>query len=49
MVNKEKLTAFYIAQYQADVANTKNKNLRMKNPEERIGRLRHQMRTATIR
>ncbi len=49
MVNKEKLTAFYVAQYQADVANTKNKNLRMKNPEERIGRLRHQMRTANPR
>ena len=49
MVNKEKLTAFYVAQYQAEVANSRNKNLRMKNPEERIGRLRHQMRTANPR
>ena len=46
MVNREKLTAFYVAQYQADVQKKKNKNLRMKNPEERLSTLRHQMRSA---
>ena len=46
MIKREKLTAFYIEQFEADVSKSKSKNLRMKNPEERVGRLRHQMRTA---
>ena len=46
MVDKAKLTAFYQAQYQADALHQKAKNVRMKNPEERLSRLRRTMRGA---
>ena len=46
MVNKEKLTAFYIAQYQTDVQKRKNRSVKIRQAGERISRLRQQMRSA---
>ncbi len=46
MVDREKLTAFFAAQFQADILKRRNKNLRIGNPQERIGRLRRQMKSA---
>ena len=46
MIDKNILINFYTEQFRLDVARSRNKNVRVKNPEERIGRLRHQMRSA---
>ena len=45
MVDKDKLTDFYIAQFQADVQKRRNKNLRMRDAQERTARLRHALRS----
>ena len=45
MVDKDKLTDFYIAQYQADVQKKRNKNLKVRDAQERLSRLRHALRT----
>ena len=46
MVDKKKLTAFYAAQYQADIQKKRNKNLKIRGVEERVQRLRRTLRTA---
>ena len=47
MVDKNKLTAFFAAQYQADVQKRRNKNLKIRDPQERLSRLRHTLRSAS--
>ena len=46
MVDKKKLTAFYEAQFQADIQKKRNKNLKIRNVEERVQRLRRTLRGA---
>lgn len=49
MVDRTKLTAFYVAQYQADVQMRRNKNLKISDLPERVSHLRRQLRSANPR